>query len=143
MENLIILIIVVGAIYKIYKGYIEEQEKAKKRMEQIKRELQNKNPHQAPVPQIPIPQPVKTSSKPPLVTQKKAESFNDYPEFDEVEIARQRKIEQKRLEAERRLKQERQRTPTKQIQIEDLDEQHFDLRKAIIQQAVLERPYKD
>jgi len=118
MENLIILIIVVGAIYKIYKGYIEEQEKAKKRLEQIKRELQNKNPHQAPVPQVPIPQPVKTSSKPPLVTQKKAESFNDYPEFDEVEIARQ-------------------------IQIEDLDAQHFDLRKAIIQQAVLERPYKD
>lgn len=71
MENLIILIIVVGAIYKIYKGYIEEQEKAKKRLEQIKRELQNKNPHQAPVPQVPIPQPVKTSSKPPLVTQKR------------------------------------------------------------------------
>ena len=135
MENLIILIIVIGSIYKIYQGYKEEQEKAKKRMEQIKRELQNKNPHQNPIPQTPVLQPVEPVSKPTLVTHKKEESFENFPTYDE--------LEQKRLEINKKLQQERQKQPIKPVQLEEIDSGYFNLRKAIIQQAILDRPYKD
>jgi len=147
MENpgLIVLIIIAGAIYKIYQGYKEEQEKAKKRMEQLKKQVQTKDSYQNPIPPVakPLPHPVKNTPKPTLVFQKKFENVTDIPVFDEVEIVRQRKLEQKRLAADQRLKQEKSKYEHVPIQIEEFDAHDFDLRKAIIQQAVLERPYKD
>lgn len=145
MDNpiLIALIIIGSVIYKIYQGYKEEQEKAKKRMEQLKKQLQKDSPFQEiPVP-VPAVQPAKTVSKTTLVNHKNQELSRDIPQYDEVEIARQRKLEQQRIAAEKRLKQEKSKTAIKRIELEVLEGQHFDLRQAVIQQAILERPYKD
>lgn len=145
MDNpiLIALIIIGSVIYKIYQGYKEEQEKAKKRMEQLKKQLQKDSPFQEiPVP-VPASQPAKTVSKTTLVSRKNQELSRDIPQYDEVEIARQRKLEQQRIAAEKRTKQEKSKPATKRIELEVLEGQHFDLRQAVIQQAILERPYKD
>lgn len=145
MDNpiLIALIIIGSVIYKIYQGYKEEQEKAKKRMEQLKKQLQKDSPFQEISVPVPAVQPAKTVSKTTLVSHKNQELSRDIPQYDEVEIARQRKLEQQRIAAEKRLKQEKSKTATKRIELEVLEGQHFDLRQAVIQQAILERPYKD
>lgn len=145
MDNpiLIALIIIGSVIYKIYQGYKEEQEKAKKRMEQLKKQLQKDSPFQEISVPVPTVQPAKTVSKTTLVSHKNQELSRDIPQYDEVEIARQRKLEQQRIAAEKRLKQKKFKTATKRIELEVLEGQHFDLRQAVIQQAILERPYKD
>ena len=147
MDNpiLIILIVIGSVIYKIYQGYQEEQEKAKKRMEQLKKQLQTENPFKTPPAAVPQPAKAKPVQKPTLVShQKPVEIYSDVPTYDEVEMVRQRKLEQQRRAAEKRLKEERQKAQSKPMEVESLDVvYHFNLRQAIIQQAVLERPYKD
>lgn len=139
METILTILLVVGGIlYKVYENYKEEMEKSKKRLEKLRQP--------APVPHAAIPtkktvertriQDLEPNSKP-------SESFptgDSYPleiqqTMNEVEYAQKQR-------AERQLRQKKAQLHD-EAHNEILDHSKFDLRRAVIQQAILERPYKD
>ncbi|MBD1423532.1 hypothetical protein [Sphingobacterium chuzhouense] len=131
MENFLpALLIIGGVIYKIYSEYQKEQEKARRRMPQTPppptpptpSEQQSQRTVIEPTMSIPIP-----------VPPKKTERTRDMPE--EV-----RKTREKRLADTNHMK----KIPTKvEPQIEEKDNAiPFDLREAVIQSAILNRPYQ-
>lgn len=126
MENFLpALLIVGGVIYKIYSEFRKEQEKARRRVPSI------------PVPKhIPTPpQTVKTSPAripvPPKVPTTSTFKSENLPE--EVKKAQQQRKEKKlpKIEIE---------TPKLEILAES--KVAFDLRQAVIQSVILERPYQ-
>lgn len=169
MENfLLILAVVGGIIYKIYENYQEEMEKARQRKDKIRPPRTQTPPEYhreetvytpPPPPQqeyVAPPKPVIVYKEPEKVVKKTAETSrkdikNIRSKLDNirVEATAQRAHE----EAARRLEQDRQRrlalqgrTETEnneQLEVIELDPIDFDLRNAVIQSAILERPYKD
>ncbi|MGH2624214.1 MAG: hypothetical protein ACRDE7_11150 [Sphingobacterium sp.] len=132
MDNPIVigLLIVAGVIYKIYESFKEEQAKAKVRMEKLKKQnpIQNtieKHPHR------PIQQQPMEINKPTTFT-KEERIQREYS--DAIERYNRKKVEDKN-------RREKLKTTIKP-ELEILEEGvSFDLREAIIQQAILNRPY--
>lgn len=126
MENFLPALFIIGAaIYKIYQEYQKEQEKARKR-----------RPTATPMPSSPAPQ----QAMQPAKTIYKQES----PKVETIKESRasyvaQEKDQQKNIRNP--LKQE-----VKPLIVEDKVENHnrpaFNLREAVIQEAVLRRPYQ-
>ena len=135
MENLLIVLVFVASIvYKIYSNYKEEMAKSAKRNPQRQSHQQNTAPpplspaHRPQSTPPPIPKIVQQQVANPFVT--KSNVIQDIPE--EVQRAKQnRKV--KPIERKDRLDNEEQleRQPVS-----------FDLRQAVIQAAILDRPYK-
>lgn len=131
MENLLIVLVFVASIvYKIYSNYKEEMEKSAKRMPQKQTHQQNKG-IAPPVKSVPQAQP--DTSIPQIISQKvtnpfvtKSNTIQDIP--DEVQRARQN----------------RKTNPMERLEDKQLEKQPvtFDLRQAVIQAAILDRPYK-
>lgn len=153
MENPfgIVLLVVAGIIYKIYESYKEEQAKAKKRLEDLKRQQQTvtdypefepkRQPDRRPAPVIkeerrPAPV-IREERKPKPVN--KVENYVDYQELpDEVKRLQTQNQQRRNENLKGKLKR------LEPVQVEELDKnEHFDLRKAVIQQAILNRPYQD
>ncbi|WP_437922289.1 hypothetical protein [Sphingobacterium sp. LRF_L2] len=127
MENFLpVLLIVGGAIYKIYSEYKKEQEKARHRKPNI--------PPTPPVTTIPPPvmrETMKAKPAIPVVKKQSNTKVDLYPE----EVARVR--EQKKT-----TKSQHKEVPSLELEVLKEQEMAFDLRQAIIQSAILERPYK-
>jgi len=145
METILTILLVVGGIlYKIYENYKEEMEKSRKRMQERMKQMQPPTPS-------PQPQPMKSARKQQearpiaIPVERRREEIPNIPiyqpevvEIDEVELAHQQRL----------ARQMKQRQKQQQQQLLLAEEQphasvDFDLRRAIIQQAILERPYKD
>jgi len=136
MENFLpALLIIAGVIYKIYTEFQKEQEKARQRMPR----QGNPPPPTYPVPsgqQYPpqpiVIEPTVTTPIPVPEPPKKVAYVPDVPK--EVLQARTRRIEEdkrrKDLKAVEDLERETEEAP------------EFDLREAVIQSAVLNRPYQ-
>lgn len=124
MENFLVIIIIIAFIvYKIYKNFMQESEKAKKR-----------NFQQKPVVSIPFPeQPTENIVLPKNTTKTKQAFEPDY--FNPI-------IDKKNIDNNNN--NNNTGKPIKNIQIEELNKQlvQFDLRQAVIQSIILERPYK-
>ena len=152
MENPIgiILLIIAGVIYKIYEGYKEEQAKAKKRMEKLKRKSPTGDPvFRENTPRKPRTSPI-PSVKPDPVVQEIPR--RDYPEFELPAPVQPKRhsptpsAEYKRPEKRRdsaRIRNKPLEIIDTSEQLPDADQPKFDLRQAIIQQAILNRPYID
>lgn len=164
MENfLLILAVVGGIIYKIYENYQEEMEKARKRKTSMPpptvqpppqyREETVYTPPQREI--IEMPEPV-VYEEPKEVVRKTAEtSRKDIKKIrnklDDIRV--QTTAQRAHEEAARRLEQDKARRialqnrsdaeQKPQLEVIDLDSYEFDLENAIIQSAILERPYKD
>ncbi len=130
MESFLpVLLIIAGVIYKIYTEFQKEQEKARRRQ-----------PNRPAPPVVPVPAPVATPRKsasiptvskpvPPLPKQVIRETIPT-----EVENLRKKKKE---------AQQRRKVLATPQIEVLTEPALNFDLRQAVIQSVILERPYKD
>lgn len=144
MENPfgIVLLVVAGIIYKIYQSYKEEQAKAKKRLEELKRKHQTvtdypefeqkKQPERRPAPVI------REERRPAQVIreERKPEPVSELP--DEVKRLQTQNQQRRNENLKGKLKR------LEPVQVEELDKnEHFDLRQAVIQQAILNRPYQD
>lgn len=148
MENPIgiILLIIAGVIYKVYQGYKEEQAKAKKRMEKLKKTVKQRDTifkeHPAGKPRT---SPTLLGKPQP---RKRQMPVNDYPEFQTpVPIPSESRTHEykrpaKRVTSPRGLDRpiEIKEDPAPEIGSKRVE---FDLRQAIIQQAILNRPYID
>lgn len=155
------LLIIAGIIYKVYKSFQEEQNKAKERMEKLKRQ-QKSVTKQADIPmpkrQMRHPAPGIPYQKPETVQQKP--KFEDYPEFREVQkpVVKEKVTyreempeevvhiqEMKRIQKERYSTHKSKDTTNKlqRVELHPLEEHSFDLRQAVIQEAILKRPYQD
>lgn len=124
MENFLIVIIFIGSIiYKVYKNYKEEAEKAK-----------NRNPQRRPAPSIPSQStsveqeyfPTNSRTRKPKVNAEPAYQNITLPE-EVVKVKESKKTIIKPLVRE----SEEKNQPIQ-----------FDLRQAVIQSIILERPYK-
>ncbi len=144
MENPfgIVLLVVAGIIYKIYQSYKEEQAKAKKRLEELKRKHQTvtdypefeqkKQPERRPAPVIRE----ERRPAPVIREERKPEPASELP--DEVKRLQTQNQQRRNENLKGKLKR------LEPVQVEELDKnEHFDLRQAVIQQAILNRPYQD
>lgn len=131
MENLLPAVLIIGGvIYKIYSEYQKEQEKARRRIPQMQEPLPPIVPEQ-PLVHTTATEPVIAMPIPKVVTPKNTGSF-----FERVDEA-QKKSAKKRLEVNRE-----KLTVTKTNEVEEKKETvSFDLREAVIQSAILNRPY--
>ncbi|MGN0020510.1 MAG: hypothetical protein ACI35Z_06935, partial [Sphingobacterium hotanense] len=147
METILTILLVVGGIlYKIYENYKEEMEKSRKRMQERMKQMQPP----APTPQ---PQSMKSARKQqetkPIVlpVERKRDDIPPIPvyqpearEIDEVELAHQQRLAR---QMKQRQAQQQQQQALALVEEHSNIQGEFDLRRAIIQQAILERPYKD
>ncbi|MFZ4261748.1 hypothetical protein ACFRAE_06880 [Sphingobacterium sp. HJSM2_6] len=138
MENILgVLLVIGGILYKIYESYKEEQEKAKERMEKLKKQQKQSGTRtEAPrfektptIPEISYQQFERKEQVKPIAIQETVP--------DEVVLMQHRRLEKARIE-----KQQKAQALQKRPQVQDIETETFDLRKAIIQQVILERPYK-
>ena len=125
MENILIVLAIIGSvIYKMYTGYKEEMEKAAKRKQQPRPQVVPPRPTARPT-QIPAPSTPKKTVSP--VTQ-----------YDEQKVPSEvKRVQQSR--AERALKKV---TVLEEKKDNERKPFEFDLRQAVIQSAILERPYQ-
>lgn len=127
MENFIIVLIAIGGlIYNVYKNYQKEIEKSKSRRPNVRPQS---------IPPVSTRETIDKKFK-----QKEVQKVNPFekpyePELPEEVIAAQQR---------RRQSQIKNPIPTVRIQEQhdDNDAINFDLRQAVIQAAILERPYK-
>lgn len=131
MENFLpALLIIGGVIYKIYSEFQKEQEKARRRIPQ----------KQAPLPPTAREQPPghTTTTEPVIATPiPKVISPRDTTSFFERVDKPQKKSDKKRLAVN-----QEKLTVTKTNEVEEKQEVvSFDLREAVIQSAILNRPY--
>lgn len=147
MENPlgVILLVIAGIAYKIYESFKEEQAKAKQRAEKLKKRIPKGSAGD-----IILTKPVTTAStnRPPILEF----PADDFPEFQTPTPTRQNTSStpqtaiRGREYKERRLSQEKQPEDTVKLR-EDVKNDgipvEFNLREAIIQQAILNRPYVD
>ncbi|WDF69502.1 hypothetical protein PQ465_03785 [Sphingobacterium oryzagri] len=125
MENFLpALLIIGGVIYKIYSEYQKEQEKARRR-----------RPHIPATPPVSVPAQVTKPAKPivakPLPTIP-AQKYQPAPLPEEV-----KKVQEKR---QQRIQKVEITTP--ELEVLQDSKTAFDLRQAVIQAAILERPYQ-
>lgn len=127
METLIVILIVVGSFgYKIYSAFKEEMEKSSKRKPYV--------PHSAP--SIPNTRQAKQSYKSPTLP-----NYNEGKHYVEsYEIP----SEVEKVKNEKAISKARIATEDTANSLPQHSNQHveFDLRQAVIQAAILERPYK-
>lgn len=127
MENYLIVLIFIGSIiYKVYTNYKDEVEKAKKRQ-----------PQRVPMPQTvtnPTSKSVNQGTKPYIPT-----SSTQYSHM----ISREATINNIPDEV-RKVRDSKENTPLATKEEENTNERtiEFDLRQAVIQSIILERPYK-
>ncbi len=131
MENLLVVLIFVGSIvYKIYSNYKEEMEKSAKR-----------GPQRPPIAKTQIPstsaRPHQHSSTPPPIPQ----MFN--PQKQQTIVTKSNTVQDIPEEVQR-VKESRKKHPKIESEKEKIGNEPiaFDLRQAVIQAAILERPYK-
>lgn len=131
MENFLVVILFVGSIvYKIYTNYKKEMEKSAKRI-----------PNQQARPIPPIPREIKID---PYKQNYKTEEVKKYNQTQTDYIPE----EVARLKQQKMVKQKEERKSNKlRIEKDTRKEENelaynFDLREAIIQSTILERPYK-
>ena len=131
MENFLVVILFVGSIvYKIYTNYKKEMEKSAKRI-----------PNQQARPIPPIPREIKIE---PYKQNYKTEEVKQYNQTQTDYIPE----EVARLKQQKMVKQKEERKSNKlRIEKDTRKEENelaynFDLREAIIQSTILERPYK-
>jgi len=136
MENILVVLAIIGSVvYKIYTSYKEEVEKAAKRRQPvppIPQPTQTRQHVPAPKPPIPV------TTAPPIPKrqpQKKA------PQPVTVQYDKSIPDEVKRVQQQKLAKQHRS---FKTLEEHDTPVQpfEFDLRQAVIQSAILERPYQ-
>ena len=133
MDNPIVigLLIVAGVIYKIYESFKEEQVKAKLRMEQLKKkQAKNQIPVEQRSPQPIADRHIEINNPATLTKQERIHAEHT----DAIEKYNRRKVEEKK-------RREKLKTAIKpELEILD-DGVSFDLRQAVIQQAILNRPH--
>lgn len=149
MENPIgiVLLIIAGVIYKIYEGYKEEQAKAKKRAERLKKKPQQQQaPSHRGKPRPTLPSPRRpetvvldypTTDFPEFQTPAPSPSRPDVPSQQTHQTPRPSRSDRKRQEKTIEVLE------TDQIESGSPKKINFDLREAVIQQAILNRPYSD
>jgi len=132
MENIIgFLLIAGGVIYKIYTEYAKEQEKAAKR--NLKKPVDNQQSAPPAYQSAPAQKPSR-----PIV-----------PTVQHTKVARQKLVQQEIPEevirARKARELDRRKKPIEALAVQNIEEEqdqkiNFDLRKAVIQAAILERP---
>lgn len=130
MESFLpVLLIIAGVVYKIYTEFQKEQEKARKRQ-----------PNRPVPPAVPVPAPVATQRKSnPIPTVSKP-----IPPLPKQVIREAVPTEVEKLRNKKKETQERRKVlVTPQVEVLPEPALHFDLRQAVIQSVILERPYKD
>jgi len=125
MENfIIVLIAIAGLIYNIYKNYQKEVEKSKSRRPNVR-------PQSVPVPPIQ-----------PTVEKVKRKEIKIKP----IERPYQEELPAEVIAAQQRRRQSQLKNPMPAVRIQEPEIERnvidFDLRQAVIQAAILERPYK-
>jgi hypothetical protein len=125
MENFIIVLIAIGGlIYNVYKNYQKEMEKSKSRRPNVR------------------PQPVPAPHNQSTIEKIKRKETNIKP----VQRVYQEELPAEVIAAQQRRKQSQVKNPMPIVRIKEKEseknEVEFDLRKAVIQAAILERPYK-
>lgn len=130
MENFLpALLIIGGVIYKIYSEYQKEQEKARRRMPQTPPSSQPQEVFE----QRPQPPVIEPTMSVPMPAIPKEEYFRNMPE------------EARRAKAKREATTNNLKTATPlvvDIEEEKENTTSFDLREAVIQSAILHRPYQ-
>ena len=140
MENPLIigLIIIASIVFKIYEKYKEEQENARKRLIKLKKQ-------QEIVIQEKVNSPVKHQKSSPVLVKEHISIESKVPENINIENKNQPeevlRLQQKRLEKQKIKGLQRNLNDEHQIGFEK--QISFDLRSAVIQQAILNRSYKD
>ncbi len=136
MENILVVLVIIGSIiYKMYTGYKEEMEKAAKRKQQQRPPMPVQT-QQHPQPQVAPPRPTARPVQIPVPStpKKKIPPVVQYEKEIPSEV--------------KRIQQSRSERAYKKVEIpEEMDKKEkqpfaFDLRQAVIQSAILERPYK-
>lgn len=128
MENFLpALLIIGGVIYKIYSEYQKEQEKARRRIPQT--------PPPVVVEQRPRPTAIKPTISSPIPVIPKVEHSGDI--LEDAKIARERRMAAAKSN----------KTTVAPLLLDTVEEREgkvssFDLREAVIQSAILERPYQ-
>ncbi|HLS38309.1 MAG TPA: hypothetical protein VK023_08555 [Sphingobacterium bovisgrunnientis] len=125
MENFIIVLIAIGGlIYNVYKNYQKEMEKSKSRRPNVRPQ---------PTPSPPIQQTIEKVKRQETYT---APFERTYQEEIPAEV----------IAAQQRRRQNQIKNPLPTLRIEEKQTEKnvvdFDLRQAVIQAAILERPYK-
>ena len=135
MENFLpALLIIGGVIYKIYTEFQKEQEKARQR-----------RPSAPPVSakQIPVPTPVMAAPKTDNFPTSTAQPYSEMqqPRYEEAYSSYQGFVP----EEVQKVKRSREKTKIKELKVENLADEKvdFNLREAIIQSVILNRPYRD
>lgn len=133
MDMLITVLLIVGGIlYKIYDNYQKEMESSKRRMDQVRRQMQDQQSTPSPEHEARRPAVVQKESR---KVQMEPASYQREALPEEVRQLQQKKLERQKLQQ----KLERQAALQDHTKVEHPE---FDLRKAVIQQAILERPYQ-
>ncbi|NGM60506.1 hypothetical protein G5B30_01130 [Sphingobacterium sp. SGG-5] len=142
MENILVVLVIIGSIiYKMYTGYKEEMEKAAKRKQQQRPPVPTPT-QQHPRPQVqqsrpqvvpprPITPPAQVSVPP---APKRAPTVVSYEGEIPSEVKRVQRQKSDRALKNVTVLEEKKETEKKPFE--------FDLRQAVIQSAILERPYK-
>lgn len=150
MENIfIVLAIVASVIYKFYTNYKEEMEKAAKRKQQAPPVPQGPVPipQQDPRQSRPIPPPPSTPRSPNTYTPEIRKPVERRPPMTRPAIPISKEIpdevsQAQRLRAEREQKKALELVVEEEISPVAEQEFEFDLRTAVIQSAILDRPYQ-
>lgn len=122
MENFLGVIIIIGAvIYKIYSNYKKEMESAQKRTPHQR--------HETPTQAFPIPDLKKEQYIPVIESNLTNNQISD-------EVKKVLDYKKSITEANKLAKREKKKSEINDLNVE------FDLRKAVIQSIILERPYK-
>ncbi|WP_159636776.1 hypothetical protein [Sphingobacterium composti Ten et al. 2007 non Yoo et al. 2007] len=126
MENFIIVLIAIGGlIYNVYKNYQKEMEKSKSRRPNVSPQS------------IPPIAPYETIDR---SKQKNAQKVNTHEKTYEEELP------EEVIAAQQRRRQSQVKNPIPALRIQEQHEDkngiNFDLRQAVIQAAILDRPYK-
>lgn len=143
MDNIIpFLIIAGGLIYKIYQNYQEEMEKARERQKKLSSAPDTPNVEPVSKRKLGRPKPQKIvltrrdePQSAPLVSARPDVMIPT--EVERVRMERQRRKAVKQLEIQELEATEETASPSPSISAEQ-----FDLRAAVIQSVILERPYK-
>lgn len=131
MENFLVVILFVGSIvYKIYTNYKKEMEKSAKRI-----------PNQQARPIPPIPREIKIDPYKQNYKTEEVKKYNqtqtDYIPEEVARLKQQKMVKQKEEQKSNKLRIEKD-TRKEENELA----YNFDLREAIIQSTILERPYK-
>lgn len=128
MENILVVIIfIVAILYNLYTNYKKEMEKSAKRRPQVR-------PQPIPVPTTQNQIPKRDSSSKTWKQENITTTYSNQDLPDEVRNFQQRRKNTEIKKVSTRFKVEEEKQKVNEIE--------FDLRQAVIQSVILERPYK-